>query len=132
MVGLSGCAPPAPPLGCEAISASAHTVVTLYFGRAVRGRENVSDAEWREFLERSITPNLPDGYTVLDATGAWMNPLSHITIHEATKVLVVARPLLGPDAAGALQPIERIRRDYRERFNQLSVGMTAQAGCGAF
>ena len=40
----------------------------------------------------TVTANLPNGYTVFDANGAWMNPITHRTIREATKMLLVALP----------------------------------------
>ncbi len=43
----------------------------LFFGRA-----SVTDPAWAEFTARVITPQLPDGFTVLDANGQWMNPLN--------------------------------------------------------
>jgi len=67
-------------------------IFTLYFGRSVRDRAPVSDQEWRELPQPGDTPALPDGYTVLDGQGAWMSPRTHVTIAEATKVLVVAMP----------------------------------------
>ena len=118
-----GCAaPPATPQ-CAAYSATPTQIVGLYFGRA-----NVPDAVWADFVDRTIVANLPNGYTVLDATGGWMNPRSGATVSQATKVLVVALP----DTADAFVPIARIRRAYQGRFDQTSVGMTVQQGCGSF
>ncbi len=46
----------------------------LFFGRSIRGQAEVSDSAWDDFLTRMVTPNLPNGYTVSDAIGAWLNP----------------------------------------------------------
>ncbi len=121
---LSGCGAPV----CQPGAGEAMRVFTLYFGRSVAGRAAVSEAEWRAFRDRVITPALPNGYTVLDGQGAWMNPRSHTTIAEATKILVVALP----DAADDLSVINRIRSAWQHRFHQYVVGMTVQTGCGAF
>jgi Protein of unknown function (DUF3574) len=121
---LSGCSPPS----CASGSGQAMTVYTLYFGRSVAGRAAVGDSEWRDFRDQVITKALPNGYTVLDAQGAWMNPRSHATISEATKVLIVALP----DAPGGLGVINRIRSAWQHRFHQYVVGMTAQPACGSF
>jgi hypothetical protein len=103
-------------------------IYSLYFGRSVAGRAEVSDREWRDFREQVITPALPDGYTVLDGQGAWMNPRSHSTVLEATKILVVALP----DSHLGLTSINRIRSAWQHRFHQYVVGMTVQSGCGSF
>jgi hypothetical protein len=124
VLSLPGCgAPRCPPGGGHAMQ-----MYDLYFGRSIATRGEVSDGEWRDFRERVITPALPDGYTVLDGRGAWMNPRSHATISEATKILVVAMP----DAPESLTTINRIRSAWQHRFNQYVVGMTVQTGCGSF
>jgi hypothetical protein len=121
---LSGCGSPR----CQPEAGHAMQIYTLYFGRSVRDRAPVSDKEWRDFRNQVITPSLPDGYTVMDAQGAWMNPHSRVTIAEATKVLVVAMP----EAPDNLTVINRIRSSWQHRFHQYVVGMTVQSGCGSF
>ena len=101
---------------------------SLYFGRAVKGRAPVTDREWHEFRDQIITPALPDGYSVLDAEGAWMNPRTHVAIAEATKILVVAMP----EASDRLIAVNRIRSSWQHRFHQEVVGMIVQSGCGSF
>jgi hypothetical protein len=103
-------------------------IFSLYFGRSVSGRAPVNDQEWNEFRDQVVTPALPDGYTVLDGQGAWMNPRSHLTISEATKILVVALP----DATASPGEINHIRSAWQHRFHQYTVGMTVQTGCGSF
>ena len=63
----------------------------LFFGRG-----SVADQAWAEFAADVVTPHLPDGFTVLDAEGQWMNPATHRISSERTKVIVVAVP----DTAG--------------------------------
>ncbi len=57
-----------------------------------------------------------------------MNPMTHRTIKEATKVLVVALP----EVPASLAAINRIRTAYQITFHQQLVGMTVEAGCGEF
>jgi hypothetical protein len=121
---LSGCASPR----CQPGAGQGMQIYTLYFGRSVRDRAPVSDQEWRDFRTQVITPALPDGYTVLDGQGAWMNQNTHVTITETTKVLVVAMP----EAPDSLPAINRIRSSWQHRFHQYVVGMTVQSGCGSF
>ena len=100
----------------------------LYLGRAVAGRADVSDTEWREFRDQVVTPALPDGYTVFDAQGAWMNTKSRTTIVEATKVLSVALP----NTPESLAAIARIRGTWQSRFHQYVAGMTVHDVCASF
>lgn len=85
------------------------TVFTLFFGKAIAGRDDLTDKEWLDFLDTVVTANLPNGYTVLDASGAWMNPVTHKTIKEPTKVLLVALP----EDPASLAAVNRIRTHYQ-------------------
>ena len=130
-VTLAGCAPPqqAVPTGsCAALQSSPVLVFELFFGRSIHGQGEVTDAAWDDFLNRVVTPNLPNGYTVFDATGAWLNPATQRTTHERTKVLLAALP----DAATSSAAIARIRTAYEMQFHQLLVGMTMAPACGSF
>ncbi len=126
LAGFSGCAPPAP--GCAPGTGQPMHVYSLFFGQAVPNRPDVTAHEWVGFIEDTVTPALPDGFTVLDARGAWLNPRSGRTVHEATKVLVVALP----DTPSGLDAVNRVRAAYQSRFNQQLVGMTVQPSCGLF
>jgi len=128
VLALAGCAPP---FGSEAPACGAGTpmrVYGLYFGRTIAGAGEVTDRDWDRFREAAITPNLPNGYTVLDAEGAWAAPGTGRTIHERTKMLIVALPS-GPAGMAA---IERVRTEYRTQFHQQQVGMTIQPACASF
>jgi hypothetical protein len=103
-------------------------LVDLFFGRSVAGRGDVTNQEWQSFLDDTVTANLPNGYTVLDAQGAWMNPVTGKTIHEASLVVQVGLP----DGAESLAAVNRIRTDYQVRFHQQSVGMMVTRACGSF
>jgi hypothetical protein len=103
-------------------------IFTLYFGQAIAGRGDVTEGEWRRFQDDTISVNLPNGYTLSDGVGAWMNPVTHQTVHEATRVLTVAMPA---DPA-SVATINQVRKAYQDRFHQQLVGMTTQQGCGVF
>lgn len=124
---LIGCAAPPVAPACLANS-TLMRVFEVYFGRSIDGRGNVTDAEWNSFRTEVITFNLPDGYTVLDATGAWLDPKTHTTISEPTKILVAAMP----DTLAATAAIERVRSAYQRKFKQNSVGMTTHLACSSF
>ena len=96
----------------------------LYFGRA-----SVTDPAWAEFTADVITPQLPDGFTVLDANGQWMNPENFIGSS-------VSRPRCSSwrcqNSAANDAAITAIKDAYRAQFHQQSVGTTVHAVCGAF
>jgi Protein of unknown function (DUF3574) len=123
----TGCAA-MPGAVCPVGSGRPMQVFDLFFGRAVAGRDDLTEKEWQAFVDHTVTVSLPDGYTVMDASGAWMNPITHQTTKEASRVIVVALPD-GPDSLAA---VNRIRTAYQVRFHQQLVGMTVTRACGSF
>ena len=103
-------------------------VFELYFGRAIDGRGDLTEAEWDKFRNEVIISNLPSGFTVLDGGGSWLNPQTRTTISETTKIVLAAVP----DTAASAAAIGRVRAAYVSAFAQLSVGMTSQISCGSF
>ena len=124
---LGACSGPVHP-ACTPGTGSAMALFTLYLGEAIRGRPDLTNEEWQSFLDNTVTTALPDGYTILDGNGAWMNPVTHKTGKEATKVVIAALP----DTQESRTAINRIRFAYQIAFHQQSVGMTVQPACGAF
>lgn len=124
LIAASCSAPPA----CQPGTGTPVEIFTLYFGQSIAGRGDVTPEAWRAFQADTITANLPNGYTVADANGAWMNPATRRTIQEPTKVLTVALPASTANRAA----VDRIRFEYQARFRQQLVGMAIQQGCGVF
>ena len=120
--------------GCarhEAPSCSAGVpmqVYQLYFGRSIKTGGFVADSDWIAFRDSAITPNMPNGYTVVDADGAWAAPDGRRTVTDPTKVLIAAMP----SGAGSLAAANRVRQEYQRRFSQDLVGMIVQPGCASF
>ena len=103
-------------------------VAELFFGRGLRGRVPLSDAEWVDFTARTITPNFPDGFTVFDGEGQWRNPQTGRIVTDPTKILLVAaKP--SPDLA---QRLTTVIEAYKARFHQQSVGLITRDTCAAF
>jgi hypothetical protein len=100
----------------------------MYFGRAVRGRAPVSEAEWSKFVARVVAKELPDGFTVYDGVGEWLDPATHNTVRERTKILTVA---IDPSEDHA-RHLQTIIDAYKRQFHQQSVGVTTANVCGAF
>lgn len=105
------------------------TVAEAYFGRSVRGRDPVSEAEWRAFLSDTVTPAFPDGLTAHDGLGQWRGAEGRI-IREASKVLVVVLP--GADAATARARLRPVEDAWKARFRQQSVLTVYRAACVGF
>lgn len=99
----------------------------MFFGRSKGGEEIVSDAGWRRFLAREVTPRFPDGLTVLDGAGQWRNPAGAIE-RERSKLLVV----IAPAGEASLRRTGEIAVAYRQRFGQESVLRVISPVCASF
>ena len=123
---LAGCA--AVPDACP-VGASPATIAEAYFGRSVKGRAPVTDAEWARFMADTVTPAFPDGLTVLDGAGQWHNAAGQIS-REDSKVLVLVLP--GQDQAAASARLAPVTAAWKARFAQESVLTVFRAGCAGF
>jgi len=123
---LAGCA--AVPESCPTGTSPA-TIAEAYFGRNVKGRAPVTDAEWARFMADTVTPAFPDGLTVLDGTGQWRNAAGRIS-REDSKVLLLVRP--GQDQAAASARLAPVTAAWKSRFAQESVLTVFRPGCAGF
>jgi hypothetical protein len=103
-------------------------VAELFFGRGIKGREPLTDAEWADFAAQTITPNFPDGFTVFDGEGQWRNPQTGRIAGGRTKILLVAAKR-EPDLARRLAAVIDA---YKTKFRQQSVGLITRDSCAAF
>jgi Protein of unknown function (DUF3574) len=128
---LAACAElpePAAPDTCLLPAEQRMLVAELFFSRSVKGREPLTDAEWLEFAARTITPNFPDGFTVLDGEGQWRNPQTGHIAGTRTKILLVAakrEPDFAPRLAAVIDA-------YKTEFHQQSVGIITGDSCAVF
>jgi hypothetical protein len=98
-------------------------VAELLFGRSVG-----SEADWRRFVAREITPRFPDGLTIYDTRGQWRDPAGGSVTRERSKVVMIATPA-GPEVETRLQEIIAA---YKTRFRQKSVGLILRPACVSF
>ena len=78
-------------------------------------------------LADTITPRFPDGLSVIDVAG--QGTTSDGTIEqERTKMLLV----LAPPGNDALNRMDEISAEYKQRFNQNSVLRVVTEACVAF
>ena len=105
------------------------TELNAYFGQEKGDGETVSEEEWQTFLADTVTPRFPDGLTVLDARGQWLDTDQGRLYRESTKVLNVLVPADVADASVA--SVREISDIYKERFDQQAVFHTALPACAA-
>jgi hypothetical protein len=111
--------------GCRS-GATALARLELLFGTARKDGSEVTEEEWRQFLDSEVTPRFPDGLTVLSGYGQWH--ASDTIAQESLRVLVIwyARGKQGEAR------IEDIRRAYKQRFDQESVMRVDGVSCVSF
>ena len=106
----------APEAPADSSNLNIFTKDELYFGRSKPGGEIVSDSEWQQFLDREITPRFPDGLTVVDAYGQYLNSQGNLT-REKTKLVI----LIYKSSPEKNQAIQAIIESYKQKFQQESV-----------
>jgi hypothetical protein len=123
-------APPSPaPYQCILPQEQRMLVAELFFGRDKAGRKAVSDAEWADFLAKTVTPNFPDGLTVFDGYGQWRNPETGLIGRSPSVKIVLIAAKRSPDLAGRLNTVMEA---YKTRFHQQSIGIITRDSCAAF
>ena len=105
-----------------------YAIVQLFFGRDIASRGPISDADWNDFVVRAITPQFPDGFTVIDAAGQYFDQSSGKLIREPSKILLVAAD---PDSDLKTR-IGSVIAAYRAQFQQRTVGVITSEACAAF
>ena len=63
----------------------------LYFGLgpADHPDQGITEARWREFLDREVTPRFPDGLSVADIYGQWQGKGQSVPERLRSKVLII-------------------------------------------
>ena len=87
----------------------------------------ITEAEFTDFLDREVTSRFPEGLTVLDAQGRWMNKAGRVT-REPSKLLILVLPGREDDRA----KVSAIAKAYNARFDQQSVLVTFEDRCVLF
>ena len=88
----------------------------------------MTETEWSDFAAKVIAQQFPDGFTVIDADGQWLDQASNRIVHEPSKILIAAA-----DPESDLKSrIGAVVEAYRTRFHQRSVGVVTSTDCAAF
>ena len=89
----------------------------MFFGLTEFGKP-ISDAQWHDFIDRSITPRFPDGLTFEYGSGQY-RANNHELIKERTAILILLHKKETYRRDDAL--LTSIAHDYDIRFHQDSV-----------
>jgi hypothetical protein len=109
-------------VGCASMPAAPNVAGTemvrteLFCGLSRPGGADISDAEFKSFLDEIVSVRYPAGYTVLSAEGRWREQTGTTRI-EPTRVILT---LHAPTPEENLK-IEQIRAMYKTRFLQEAV-----------
>jgi hypothetical protein len=122
---LAGCAAGPSGSSCPLPGQTRMTELKLYFGRDIPGGGFVDDTAWRAFSERVLTPAFPEGFTVTEGLGQWMNPHNGMIKRERSFVV---------DRVGVVNvaSVEAAMAAYRTQFKQVSVGRLTTEACAGF
>ena len=91
----------------------------LYFGLGPvqHPEQGVSEADWRGFLDREVTPRFPDGLSVVDVYGQWQGKNQTSPERLRSKMLIIDYP----DTAENRAKIEAIRSAWKLKTGDQSV-----------
>lgn len=91
----------------------------LYFGLgpADHPEQGVSEAEWRAFLDKEVTPRFPAGLSVVDVYGQWQGKGEKTPERLRSKMLVIDYP----DTAENRAKVDAIRQAWKQKTGDESV-----------
>ncbi|WP_049577145.1 DUF3574 domain-containing protein [Streptomyces sp. SBT349] len=100
-------------------TAEGYRETRLFFGTArPGGGEPVTEAEFEAFVAEVVTPRFPEGLTVQEGDGQWLDEHGVIE-RERSYELVLYYP--AADAGAGDREIEEVRAAYLGRFDQEAV-----------
>ena len=104
-----------------------HMRTELVFGLSRHAGPDVSEAEFKRFVDEQIAPRFPEGLTIVNGNGRFKDARGNI-VQETSKLLLVLYPF-GDERS---KQIEEIRSAYRTRFQQQSVLRIDEMQCVSF
>jgi hypothetical protein len=127
---VAGCVHPgtvssiaASPAVADAQASSPHATAwvdtKLYFGLgpADHPEQGVSEAQWRDFLDKQVTPRFPDGLSVIDLYGQWQGKGEAAPERLRSKLLIIDYP----DTQENRAKIDAIRAAWKKMTGDQSV-----------
>ncbi len=91
----------------------------LYFGLgpADHPEQGVSEAAWRKFLDREVSPRFPGGLSVMDVYGQWQGKNQSTPERLRSKMLIIDYP----DTPENREKIQAIRSAWKQKTGDQSV-----------
>jgi hypothetical protein len=91
----------------------------LYFGLgpADHPEKGISEAQWRDFLDKEVTPRFPGGLSVVDVYGQWQGQKDPAPERLRSKLLIVDYQ----DSPENCNKVEAIRSAWKRQTGDLSV-----------
>jgi len=91
----------------------------LYFGLgpADHPDQGITEAQWRDFLDREVTPRFPSGLSVEDIYGQWLSKGKSIPERLHSKILIILYPGTEENQAR----IDAIRSAWKQKTGDQSV-----------
>jgi hypothetical protein len=114
-------------IACRANQKSS-AVVEMMFGRKIGERIGVTNAAWARFVDREITPRFPEGLSVVDAAGQWLDPDKKRVVREPSKIVTIVLQ----DIEKNQSDIDAITEAYKKKFRQQAVGVIVRPACVSF
>ena len=96
---------------------TAYQRTELFFGMDKPTGGTVSEDDWQKFVADVVTPRFPNGFTVDDALGQYLD--GKTLVREKSKQLILIYPRKFKTSASG--KIEEIRAAYIKAFDQKSV-----------
>jgi hypothetical protein len=128
---LFGCAHPDVPAPAQSVAPTltgdaAHPGQTqgwvdtkLYFGLGLADdpKQGISEADWRAFLDKEVTPRFPSGLSVVDVYGQWLSKGASTPERLRSKMLIIDYP----DSQENRDKIEAVRAAWKQKTGDQSV-----------
>jgi len=96
---------------------TAYQRTELFFGLDKPTGGTVAVDDWDKFVANVVTPRFPEGFTVEDAFGQYLD--GKILVREKSKKLILI--YLRKFKTSSSRKIEEVRREYIRAFDQRSV-----------
>ena len=103
-------------------------IAELWFGRKIGDRIVVTEAKWARFVDHEITPRFPDGLSVVDARGQWLDSVRNTIVREPSKLVTIVLP----GKSGDNERLQAIIDAYKRQFREQSVALIVRSACVAF
>ena len=103
-------------------------VTQMFFGLSVPNGRPVTPAAWRRFVRLEVTTRFPEGFTVTDGQGQWLDTATHTVVRERSKIIIIA----AADSAEVRARLTSLANAFRKMFHQQSVGMISSRSCADF